>query len=89
MFDGWKTKLIKEVINQKMGFVMVLVWLERGRKAWTIRKKSEMLKWCRVVVGLLLCYQRSGVDFAIAGDEWKTMLICKEKLFFEGESLDG
>jgi hypothetical protein len=85
LFDGWKTKLINEVINQKMSFVKVVGLVRDWKKAW---KKSEMLKWCYVVVGLLLCHQRSGWILSLlemSGRQceftWKS--------WFSRESLDG
>jgi hypothetical protein len=32
LFDGWKTKLINEVINQKMRFVKVVDLVRDGKK---------------------------------------------------------
>jgi hypothetical protein len=40
LFDGWKTKLIKEVINQKMGFVMVFGLVREGKKGLDYKEEK-------------------------------------------------
>jgi len=44
LFDGWKTKLIKEVINQKMGFVMVFGLVREGKKGLDYKEEKWDVK---------------------------------------------
>jgi NADH:ubiquinone oxidoreductase subunit F (NADH-binding) len=69
-----------------MRFVKVVDLVRDGKKGLEEKWDVKMVLRGGRAIALL---PKKWMDFVIAGDEGKTMWIYMEKLFFEGESLDG